>query len=275
LVSGSANIENSTLFNTNVTNLQNGISVFQWTVFNNGCTSNVDEVSINNKSFTAYAGEDQELEHFITSTNLGAVLPENATGEWMLVGGGGNISTISDPSTLVTDMPTGINTFMWTVNKNFCTSYDYVEITVVNFQVNPGINRTVCNDSLQLNAADYTGAVQEWSVIEGAGDFDNPNLFNTWVRNINMGINKYRWTVTQDGATAYSDVIVTQIFAEAGDDQLVCDNDIILEGNIPNSNCSGLWSIVSGTGNIISPTNYYTEIQNIDFLNNIFQWTIY
>ncbi|MCF6365682.1 MAG: T9SS type A sorting domain-containing protein [Bacteroidales bacterium] len=275
LISGFANINNTTLFNTNVTNLQSGISVFKWTVFNNGCSSGAgDEVSINNKSFTAYAGEDQALEPFVTSTNLAAVLPENATGEWMLVGGGGTVSTISDPSTAVTNMPTGINTFMWTVNKNLCTSYDYVEITVINFTVNAGINRTICTDSVQLNAADYTGATQSWSVVQGTGNFDNPNLYNTWVRNCSMGANIYRWTVTQSGATTYNDIIVTQIFAYAGEDQLVCTNNITLEGNIPGNGYSGLWSVVSGTGNIISPTFYNTEVQNIDFLNNIFQWSV-
>ncbi len=273
LVSGFGSITNPSLYNTEITNLQSGFSTFKWTIFKNGCESVPDEVSINNNSFTADAGEDQSLEDFVTSTFLSATLPENATGEWMLVGGGGNIITINDPSTEVTNMPTGINTFMWTVT-DFCTSYDYVEITVIDFHVNPGINRTICSDFVQLNAANYTGATQSWSLIEGTGDFADPNLYNTWVNNISIGTNIYRWTVTQSGATSYADVIVTQIFAEAGEDQLVCINDIDLTANIPNNNCTGLWSIVSGSGNIISPTLNNTEVQNIDFLNNIFQWSV-
>ena len=274
IVSGSVNFEDANLYNTNITNIQQGENLLRWTINNSGCTSNAGEVIITNKGFVADAGEDQVLDDFVTSTNLNSVLPTGASAYWMLVGGYGDITDINNPNTEITNMETGINQFSWTVSKNGCTEEDIVNVTVVNFTPNAGIDRIICSDEVKLSSADAGGTPQVWSVISGSGTFDNPNLYNTWVRNVGVGTNVYRWTVNKNGAIAYDEMTVTRIIAEAGENQTVTSSNVTLNGNIPPENCAGTWSKLSGTGVINSPTLFNTEVTNLSSNNNIFEWTI-
>jgi len=285
IVSGYCEFSDESLYNTQVSNLNSGFNTFKWTVFNNGCDSGGDEVTINNKSFDAYAGSDQVLDDFVTSTFMTASLPAGGTGTWMLLAGGGNIVTIDDPLSEVTDLPTGINVFQWTVNYNGCSSYDDVSITTLNFEAEAGTDKTICSDSTKLNAqdagsdqevyepTDAGGTPQMWSVVQGGGDFEDPYQFDTWIHNAPEGVNIYRWSVTVNGATAYDDVTIIRVNSNAGEDQLICDNFVILEGNIPQYS-NGYWSLVGGSGTIITPTLYNSEVINLGISENLFQWTI-
>ncbi len=276
LISGNGTIQNTTLYNTQVTNLASGFSTFRWTIFNNGCNSGGDEVTINNKSFEADAGEDQTLPQFVTSTNLAAVLPSGGTGTWQIVSGGGDVANANDPSSAVTNLISGINQFQWTVLYNGCSDYDVVNITAVDFQPNAGIDKIICSDSLKLNAQDMGGTPQYWSVIEGSGTFDDIYDNNTWVRNIGEGINRYRWTVTLNGATAYDEIKITRVNAYAGEDQIICSNHTFLEGNNPPEESTGsLWSLITGSAHIVDNTLYNTEVTNIAGGSNLFTWTVY
>ncbi|NOZ35847.1 MAG: T9SS type A sorting domain-containing protein [Chlorobi bacterium] len=275
LVSGNGNFANNTLYNTQVTDLSSGFNTFRWTIFNNGCNSGGDEVTINNKSFQAFAGENQTLPQFVTSTQMAATLPSGGTGTWQLLSGGGDVLNANAPSTSVTNLISGINQFQWTVLYNGCQSYDVVDITAVDFQPNAGIDKIICSDSLKLNAQDMGGTPQFWSVIEGTGIFDNSTDPTTWVRNISVGINRYRWSVTITGATAYDDIIITSINANAGPDQTICENYTTLNGNFPLGSINANWALVAGNANIISPTLYNTQVTNIGGGNNYFLWTVH
>ncbi len=273
IVSGYADFEDISLYNTNITNIQRGYNTLKWKIFNSGCTSNEDEVIIHNRSFDAVAGEDQVLDNFVTSTFMTAVLPSGATAQWTPVGGGGIITDIYNPNTEVTEMPSGVNQFLWSVIKDGCPSDDIVNITVVNFAPNAGVDRTICSDSVQLSAGDYGASNQVWSVLEGAGNFVDIHSNNTWVRNVGVGMNIYRWTVTQNGATSYDDVSITRIIADAGEDQYLSSRTVTLDGNMPPTGANGVWSLIMGSGNIVSPTLYNSQVHNIAY-NNTFMWTI-
>ncbi|MCD4792800.1 MAG: T9SS type A sorting domain-containing protein [Bacteroidales bacterium] len=274
IISGYGDFQDQSLYNTQVNNLASGFNTFRWTVFYNECNSEGDEVTINNKSFTADAGEDQELEDFVTSTFMTATLPVGGSGSWILLAGGGNIISDTDPGTEVTDLPTGINVFQWTVNYNGCSSYDAVNITALDFEADAGTDKTICADYTTMGAVNYNGTPQVWSVIQGSGNFDDPNQHDTWVYNVSEGINIYRWSVTICGVTAYDDVLVFRVNSYAGDDQTVCDNYTTLNGNIPQYSY-GLWSLVSGSAVIVEPTAYNSEVINLGLSNNLFKWTIY
>ncbi len=275
VVSGNGIFADETLYNTEVTSLAQGLNTFRWTVFNNGCNSGGDEVTINNKSITAYAGEDQVLPQFVTNTVMAASLPSGGSGDWILLGGGGTIADINDPSTAVTDIMSGVNEFQWTVSYNGCTDYDVVKITVIDFEANAGQDKTICSDSLKLNAQDMGGTPQYWSVIEGTGTFTDIYDPATWVKDISEGLNRYRWSVTLNGATDYDDILITRVNAYAGDDQIICENNTFLEGNYPVGSTGALWSLVSGNANIVSPTLYNTQVTDIGGGNNLFLWTVY
>lgn len=61
--------------------------------------------------------------------------------------------------------------------------------------------------------------------------------------------------------------------AAAGPDQNMCSNNTFMNGNTPQTG-SGLWSLYSGTGTIISPTQPTTAITGLGAGSNIFVWTI-
>jgi hypothetical protein len=274
IISGSATFQNMSLYNTQVTNLESGLNEFRWTVFKNGCSSSGDEVVINNKSFIADAGPDQELDDFVTSTFMNAFLQDGASGEWLLLSGDGSIEDIHEPQTEISGMITGINSFLWTVDHNDCSSEDIVDIIVVNFQPSAGTSKFICTDSTKLNARDENGTPQYWSIIEGTGTFDDPNLHNTWVHNVSEGLNIYRWNVTLFGATAYDDVIITRVQSHAGDDRILCEDHTFLEANEAQYGY-GMWSVTGGSGDFIVPSAYNTEVVNIGNTNNLYSWTIY
>ena len=253
IVSGNGIFENSTLYNTIVSNLDPGFNTFSWTVFNNGCSSISDEVIINNKSFIANAGTDQALQQFLTETYMQAVLPVSGTGQWDLLSGGGTISSITDPSTFISNLSNGINTFRWYVEYNGCNSIDYVNILVLNFEAYAGTDKKICTDSLKLNARDDGGTPQVWSVVSGQGVFDDPYVHDTWVRNIGLGENIFRWSVTITGATDDDEVLITRVTSDAGENQNICENHTFLQGNVPQFNSTGLWAVVSGSGIFANP----------------------
>ncbi|RLD50353.1 MAG: hypothetical protein DRI94_08810, partial [Bacteroidetes bacterium] len=275
VILGNGTFQDASLYNTEVTNLASGFNTFRWTVSNNGCNSGGDEVTINNKSFTADAGADQILPQFTTSANMDATLPSGGSGTWQILSGGGDIANANDPGTAVTNLISGINQFQWTVNYNGCSGYDVVDITAIDFQPNAGIDRTICSDSLLLNAQDMGGTPQYWSVIEGTGTFDDIYNHSTWVRNISEGINRYRWTVTLNGATAYDEIEITRINAYAGEDQNICVNHTTLNGNIPLGSIGSEWALVTGSATILNPTAYNSDVINIDGGNNLFLWTVH
>ena len=63
--------------------------------------------------------------------------------------------------------------------------------------------------------------------------------------------------------------------ANAGEDQVTCEEDIVLNGNPTlNDNEIGTWSIVSGSGNFIEPNNPNTTVTNLLNGENLFQWEI-
>lgn len=63
--------------------------------------------------------------------------------------------------------------------------------------------------------------------------------------------------------------------AEAGENQLTCENFSTLNGNNPiENNELGTWSIISGGGIFANPNNPVTEVTNLSNGINIFEWEI-
>jgi len=81
----------------------------------------------------------------------------------------------------------------------------------INAQAYAGPDQIVCTDTAELNATHVPDAVDEsWSIVSGAGTFDNSNDPLSVVRNIAPGDNIYRWTLYYTGYSDYDDVIITR-----------------------------------------------------------------
>ncbi|MES2286708.1 MAG: gliding motility-associated C-terminal domain-containing protein [Bacteroidota bacterium] len=65
----------------------------------------------------------------------------------------------------------------------------------------------------------------------------------------------------------------TTTIAAAGPDQSVCSNSTVLAGNFPIVG-TGVWTLVSGTGTITTPTSEISGITGLGIGINVFEWTI-
>jgi gliding motility-associated-like protein len=65
----------------------------------------------------------------------------------------------------------------------------------------------------------------------------------------------------------------TATTAAAGPDQTLCSNSVILAGNTP-TNGTGLWTLVSGTATITTPSSPTSGVTGLGVGTAIFKWTI-
>jgi hypothetical protein len=277
-VGGPGIIQTPSAFNTQVTNLQRGNNTFQWTVYQNGCNNGGDLVNVANNSFDAYAGEDQTLPPLTDETFFEANLNAGQTGYWSIMAGSGNITDINDPASFVYNLPNGLNAFSWNVTNSFgCHDGDQVNIYVANFTTFAGSDQIVCSNTAELNATFVPGAnEQKWSIVSGAGQFDDIHNPKTVVRNILWGANIYRWTVYFPGYSAYDDVVITNdsIFVSAGVDTEICNNTFVMNAQYIQG-ASHFWSPIGiGGGTIVDNSAWNTLITNIPIGSNVFNWHV-
>ncbi len=110
--------------NTFVANLVIGMYQFKWSILGNSCyNGSIDDIvqvtvfQAGSLPFFVGAGQDQYLCGFDANTNLGAFpLTSPASGQWSIIAGSGTILNVTSPFALVSNLPIGQNTFVWTVN---------------------------------------------------------------------------------------------------------------------------------------------------------------
>lgn len=74
------------------------------------------------------------------------------------------------------------------------------------------------------------------------------------------------------------DIFISKILcgvtvAAAGSDQSVCSSSVVMNGNIPSAG-TGTWTLVSGSGTIVSPSSPTSSITGLGVGANVFRWTI-
>ncbi|MBP9133552.1 MAG: T9SS type A sorting domain-containing protein [Saprospiraceae bacterium] len=228
---------------------------------------------------TAQAGADQLVCNDNTTTLQGN-MPQYGNGQWTIISGSGDITDPTSPSTTVTNLTSGENIFQWAITSPFgCdTSYDQVTITVGNPAPSITSNAPLCEGStLHLALSDSTLYESfEWTGPMGNSIGNNASIA---IPNITVAQAGTYSVITTDSygcqKTDSTDVVVYPAeTADAGPDQLICSETTgSLSGNVPGSG-SGLWSLVSGSGDITNPTNPTTTVTNLASGLNTFQWTI-
>lgn len=63
-------------------------------------------------------------------------------------------------------------------------------------------------------------------------------------------------------------------FADAGENQEICQNFTTLNANNIQDNEEGVWVIISGGGEFVEPNNPNTDVNNLNIGENIFQWSV-
>ncbi|WP_075601894.1 PKD domain-containing protein [Saccharicrinis aurantiacus] len=277
VISGSGSIDNPLDPNTLVTGIGQGENIFRWTVSLKSCQNSVD-FKVINQMVDAYAGPDQSVCSNIAY--LDATEPTVGTGEWNVVNGEGATGFHPnkwDPKATI-DPSTGINKLVWTVTNGTCVSRDTVVVSVNKpGPVNAGADLDVPDDFAQLDAVNPDIGTGTWSIIEGAGNFSDPNIINPQVTGVRQGSNIYRWTVTYLGCSEYDEVIVTNGTippADAGADISTCDDFTTLNANDPSVGI-GEWTVKTGSGYFEDLRNPKSKVLNLAQGDNVFVWTIY
>ena len=289
-------ITNPNSANTTVTIAAPGVYTFTWCLSNGSCDAAIcDNMVINvfNCLLTSInAGPDQNFCSPLNSAVMNATaatLP--ATGSWSVIVGSGSIGSSSSPTTTITNIGIGVNTFRWTINNGTCGNLTD-DITVNIFDAastisSAGADQEFCitggpvTATMTANApiAPATGA---WTAL-GSGTISNSTLANTTITGLPVGIHNFVWTLNNGPCGTDADTVQVRVFApgqtgaNAGADQELCStnpNTTVIGNNLI-SPATGTWTIISGGGTIVSPNSPATAINNIPIGNNVYRWTIY
>jgi len=275
LAASAATFENQNAPNTKVRNLSKGVNSFRWTVTNKGCVS-FDDVNItNNEPTRALAGENQSV--CSKSANLYANEALYGTGIWTAMSGAATFTDPNNYRTTVNNLAGGQNVLRWTITNAGCVSFDEVIITS-NLATNvfAGNDQVACSDTAVLSANPPSLGAGQWSIISGAGSFDNRYLYNTKVRNLGQGDNVFRWTVSSSDCHVSDTVIIRSSIPTrsiAGANQVLCSSATTLGGNTP-TNGVGTWTVISGSVVFADRNKPNTDITNIALGTNILAWVI-
>jgi len=126
VLSGQGEFEDKTRFDSKVKSVGFGKNQYKWTISYGECVTEDIVVVTSNKAYP-YAGEDDVV--YKPSYSLKASNPGELTGQWTLLGGGGDFENDKFFNTTVANLNEGVNTYRWTIDVNGCMAYDDVSIT--------------------------------------------------------------------------------------------------------------------------------------------------
>ena len=281
LVSGAGTITTPSSPSSGVTGLGVGPNVFQWSITNAPCPASTSTLTITGVSAptTAAAGPNQTL--CSTSAAFAGNPPSSGTGTWTLVSGAGTITTPGSPTSTVTGLGVGPNVFQWTISNAPCTpSSSTVTITNTGGPTTSaaGANQSVCGTTATLNGNTPTTGTGLWTLVSGAGTITSPTSPSSGVTGLGVGPNVFMWTISNPPCTpSTSTVTITGVTApttaNAGTNQTICSSGATLAGNAPASG-TGIWTLVSGTGTITTPSSPTSTVTGLGVGANVFMWTI-
>lgn len=282
LISGEGIIESPHSETSKVTKLAVDTSVFEWTI-ENSCATSSSRVAITRVINPTPAKVGNDSTFCSSSSELFGNKAVTGSGRWTVVEGTGVISNPTDSIATVSGMSVGTNTFRWTISNlcNSSTNFDEVTYTIEGppTVADAGPDQpTVCNTSTQLSAAPVEVGEGTWSLVSGAGIIDSVHSESPQVTNLGLGANIFKWTVANTCDTIFDIVKISRFIAPtvatASSPDPICMSEGILTGNSPSVGI-GTWSLVTGSGTIVSPTDSVSEFTNLGVGTNVFRWTIF
>ncbi len=275
IVNGTGFFADPTSPTTNVTGLNSGVNIFEWTITNPaGCKTSSQVEIVNNNPSIAYAGATQTL--CGNSTILDGNDPLIGVGQWSVVSGSATFTDASLYNTNVTGLGQGTNVLRWTIAYSTCTNYDEVEI-INNTPTTPnaGLDQTICSETASLSANTPTYGTGEWSLANGYGVFTDVTNPATTINYLDLGANTLRWTITNNSCSLYDDVVIVNDQPEApfaGYDQTICLDSTSLEATMLNIG-TGQWSTFAGSVIYTDNTSPSTLITSVQQGTNTLVWT--
>src|SRR5260221_381078 len=117
MIAGSASVTTAIDPTPRVTNLIVGVNSFVLTIINASCPSSKDTIVITRDASPTTANAGPDFTVCSTTATLAGNTPTIGTGAWTVLGGTGSVTTPADPSSGVTGLSVGGNTFVWTVTN--------------------------------------------------------------------------------------------------------------------------------------------------------------
>jgi len=284
LISGSGTITTPTSPTSGITGLGTGANVFQWTITTSApCTPSTSQVTITGVAApsTANAGTNQTV--CTTTATLAGNTATIGSGLWTLISGSGIITTPTSPTSGITGLGTGANVFQWTITTSAPCPLSTSQVTISGVPApttaNAGTNQTVCATTATLAGNTATIGTGVWTLISGSGTITTPASPTSGITGLGTGANVFQWTITTSApcTPSMSQVTITGVAAptsaNAGANQSVCATTATLAGNTATVG-SGVWTLISGSGTITTPTSPTSGITGLGTGANVFQWTI-
>jgi gliding motility-associated-like protein len=297
VVQGSGSFADPHAANTTVSGLQIGTNIFAWTIDNGTCGSTSDMMSVrlfDASNPTANAGPDQEFCLPTTSASMGGSgLVAPATGQWTLVSGTGTITDPASPTTMITGMSVGVNTFRWTVSNGPCAgaiTQDDVSVTIFDNTVSgsdAGPDQSLCTPvtATTMSASAAPAPAQgTWTLVSGSGIVADVHDPHTGITGLAVGENVFRWAVSNGACPVNppNDLVSIFVFdasnpvANAGPDQQLCtpSTTTTFAASTIIFPAVGTWTLVSGTGNIANVHDPASAVTGLGVGVNVFQWSV-
>jgi PKD repeat protein len=261
--------------NSNVKNLIKGANFLVWTVTKGNCSA-MDEVKILNDQVITYAGSDQKI--CTDATVLDAKLPLTAEyGTWSGVGSI-QFDNRQKNNTPIKSIPIGKNTLIWSVSNQNCSIKDTV--VIINNSVKAEVaqqSQTVCSPEARISAKAPSQGIGQWSkdnTITSA-IISNPIDLQTYTTGLSQGINRFIWRVVLEECISSTSTMVVnnQLFANAGQDQITCQDVTDLAAVKPVRG-TGIWTTRQGSGYASQPGLINSPVVKLVNGQNIFVWTI-
>jgi hypothetical protein len=253
-------------------------------------------VSLYDPASLAVAGDDQ----FLCNQSVFIMDADSASfgvGTWSKLFGpsAGSFADSSNAKTTFTGADPGIYVFQWTVANGDCSNADQVRFT--NYaepsDADAGPDQSqICGDEAVMDANLPNVGLGEWSLLSKPAGAPDPTITaiiqpTTTITNMvplsYPGTFSYIWTISNGTCPVKTDTVDLTVYenptiADAGPDQVFCDqSSTTLDGNTIVIG-SGVWSLVSKPAGaadptIVTPADPQTQITGLDYGTYVFEWT--
>jgi large repetitive protein len=287
-------IVDSTQANAGISNLPYGETKFIWHTYNTGCPEQTDTMKI--VSYVPInATTIDTLKTCSNSIQLigndASIFQNTAIGVWSLNAGIANytINNASAFDALVSNLLPGDYSFEWKVSNGNCAPDSSVTYLIVFPIIDAGSDSLIslCNQTSSIINAIDPGSIHPsvqgvWSILTNQNITFNTTQFALNVDSLIAGEYQFQWKLSNGYCASDSAVFTVQNFvqpfANAGIDTTLCStNNFELYANAPatlQSSAIGIWSVMSGNGNITSNTNYNSSISNFNSGELLLKWTM-
>ena len=281
VISGTATFSDASDPSDQVSGLSIGENLLLWIISNGACDVETDTVSItvNEDPIAPDAGPDQSICE--DNSVLNALAASAGTGAWSIISGSATIDDPSNPQSTISNIAVGTTVLRWTISNGACEVFDQVSITR---SQNPsaalaGEDQEICEGTaIQLNANTPTIGTGLWSVSAGTASIADSTNSQTGVSGLSTGLVSFVWTISNGACPPSVDSLQVNVgennaVANVGADIEICADTVTVTAADPVSG-SGIWQILSGSGELSSPNSLSTLVSNLSPGSTTLQFTV-